>query len=66
MYSFKQNVSNRWRNFIVMTVLLDPYFACEGSDMSPLKQSEIGDQNLRVTLYYIALQNFGVNNFWNC
>ena len=45
--------------YLVMTILLDLYFACEGGGLSPLKQSEIVDQNLQVTLYNLASQNFG-------
>ena len=46
-----------------MTILLDLYFACEGGGLSPLKQLEIVDQNLQVTLYNLASQNFGGKQF---
>ena len=49
--------------YLVMTILLDLYFACEGGGLSPLKQSEIVDQNLQVTLYNLASQNFGGKQF---
>ena len=34
--------------YLVRTVPLDLCFACKGGGMSPLKQSEIGDQNLQL------------------
>ena len=46
-----------------MTILLDLYFAYGGGGLSPLKQSEIVDQNLQVTLYNLASQNFGGKQF---
>ena len=46
--------------YLVMTIL---YFACEGGGLSPLKQSEIVDQNLQVTLYNLGSQNFGGKQF---
>ena len=44
--------------YLVMTILLDLYFACEGGGLS-----EIVDQNLQVTLYNLASQNFGGKQF---
>ena len=34
--------------YLVRTVPLDLCFACKGGGMSPLKRSEIGDQNLQL------------------
>ena len=55
--------------------LNDSYLECASSDISPLNQSEIGDQNWLVTLYSLASQKFAmspaqmlkaVNDFRNC
>ena len=58
-------VTSRFIYLVMIFLLLnflDSCFACESDDISPLKQSEIGDLNSWMT-QYSGSQNFGGKQF---